>query len=214
MKGRFVIFASLALGIGALVLSGCGSPAGTDKAASASNSGNGSAPRPVAVDANEVNSPQQNANPNLDDPGIQQASNMSDLKQAKLDKLRNGAGGGTGGFPSGAAPLKRETPDDSQYWSVLTDVATETRQFRSNPQIAKVEKINDGKTAVIKIHLRNGKVMDFPGNRVADISRESVNTFIAMAGLTPAATPTPPPAAPSEPNPQKKRSVNVFPKVQ
>lgn len=213
MKRRLAVFAFVSIAFAGLATSGCGSSV-ADQDSRASNNGTTSAPRPVAVDANEVNSPPQNsAAANASDPGFQQAGNLSELKQAKLDKQKNG-GGGTGGFPSNTEPLRRETPDDSQYWSVLTDVATETRQFRSNPQIAKVEKINDGRNATIKIHLRNGKVMEFPGNRVADISRESVNTFIAMAGLKPPATPTPQPAPDGEQNPQKKRSVNVFPKVQ
>lgn len=194
-------------------VAGCGSDTGPAANASKSASSN-KGPVAVNVDTNEVNNPSQtagtdvNANPGSNS-GIAQISNMADMKQAKLDKLKSGTGGP---IPAGAAPLKREAPDNSQYWSTLTDVAVETRQFRDNAQIGKVEKINDGTRSTIKIYLRNGKLVELPGERVADISRESVTTFITLAGLKPPAAPQPPPAGP--PNPEKQRSVTIFPKVQ
>lgn len=204
----------LAIAISSLLVAGCGSEAGPAVSSSNSTSAN-KGPAAVNVDTNQVNNPSQTVatdgnSGSATNSGSAQISNMADMKQAKLDKLRNGTGGGPA--PAGAQPLKREAPDNSQYWSTLSDVALETRQFRDNAQIGKVEKINDGTRSTIKIYLRSGNLVEVPGEKVADISRESVTTFITLAGLKPPAAPQPP--ASGTPNPEKKRSVTIFPKVQ
>jgi len=122
---------------------------------------------------------------------------LAESKREKLDKLRSGDDPQNVPIPKNLKPLRRPAPDDSEYWSTLTDVAVETRAFRNHPQIAKVERINDGKRAVIKIHRKDGKVVEHPGDRVKNISVESVVTFVRLAGLQPIATPTPPPADPA-----------------
>lgn len=201
---------SVAVIIGTLFLAGCGSDAGPQAKVTNSNStSNSKAPVAVSVDTSDVNDPQQTSVNSNSETGIAQISNVADMKQAKLDKLKSGSGGPA---PAGAQPLKREAPDNSQYWSILTDVALETRQFRDNPQIGKVEKINDGRKATVKIYLKTGKVVEVPGEKVPDISRESVTTFITLAGLKPPVAPPPPPSG--EPSAEKKRSERIFPKVQ
>lgn len=155
---------------------------------------------PAATDANAVTG----------DPLM--PSNIADQKQAKMDRLQQGNGDPSLGVAN-AKPLRREAPDNSEYWSTLTDVATETRAFRAHPEIAKAERISDGKTTTVKVYLKNGKVVQVPGDRVRDFPRESVNTFAAIAGVKPVATPTPPPVAPGT-NPAKEKPITVFPKVQ
>lgn len=136
-------------------------------------------------------------------------SNVAEQKQAKIERLQQGNGDPSLGVAN-AKPLRREAPDNSEYWSTLTDVAVETRAFRDHPEIAKAERISDGKTTTIKVYLRTGKVVQASDDRVRDFPRASVNTFAAIAGVKPVATPTPPPAT----GPGKEKPITVFPKVQ
>jgi hypothetical protein len=219
MKTRNALLVIIVLSLSSVFIAGCGSDAEQTANGPATSDSIVANKGPVAVnvDPKEVNDPTvavlTDANSNSvsnSNSGIAAISNVADMKQAKLDKLRSGNGGGPA--PAGAQPLRREAPDNSLYWSTLTDVALETRQFRDNAQIGKVEKVNDGRKSTIKIYLRNGKLVEVPGEKVADISRESVTTFINLAGLKPPAPPQPPPA--SAPNPEKQRSVTILPKVQ
>lgn len=199
----------------ALAISGCGSPStDTDSQNAVSNTdrvqnANAVVQPPAPVDANTVNSTivdgsVADANSNTGFP-----SSVADAKQDKFEKLREGKGDMTG-MPANVKPAKREAPDNSEYWSTLTDVAVETRAFRDHPEILKAEKINDGRTVKIKVYLKNGNVVEAPGDRVRDFPRESVNTFASIAGVK---LIKPPPVVPDG-KPGKQKDVSVFPKVQ
>ena len=107
-------------------------------------------------------------------------------------------------------PVKRAAPDDSEYWSTLTDVAREYREFKNNPQIKQVVRLNDGTNSVLQIHLKNGKVVEKPGNQIRNMATESVTTFIRLAGLTPPPIPQPSRGEPVD-NPDKKREKSSRP---
>src|SRR5690606_25455209 len=147
---------------------GCGSTSGTE--AEASNSANA-----VMTDAPPAEIP-TSANP---DGSIPEATNVApsetdatsggpltaaDAANRKRDRLKAGPDPRNGPLPE-AKPMKRAAPDNSEYWSTLTDIAREYRQFRSDPQINRVERWNDGTNSVLKIYLKNGKVVEQPGDR-------------------------------------------------
>lgn len=95
-------------------------------------------------------------------------------------------------------PAKQMTfpaPDDSEYSSTMdkSGMAIETRVFHSNPQISKVVRtwkgVND---KTISIYLKNGKVIDLPGDKIDNINSQPVSVFLDAAGIKPQ---SPPPAA-------------------
>lgn len=163
---------------------------------------------PVNVDANEVNDPSPNGN----EPA---AGDVASAQRALADRSHITVTNPTNpdGSKGTAKPVTRPAPDNSQYWSTLTDVAREFREFKDHPQIKKVEKTTDAKTSVVRIYLTNGKSVDVSGSTFPDISRVSVNEFVVAAGLQPIAPKTRP-ATPSENDPGKKRSEKILPGVQ
>lgn len=202
------------LAAAAIAISGCGGSGESEVSASnASDSNTTTVVKPVQVDPSEVNSPSAqpsgDANANVPFNPIEQERLIKEerARQANIQ------------LPDGvvhpgqrAEPLARPAPDNSTYSTKLTDVATETRQFRSHPQINKVERITDTNGSRVKIYLKNGKIVDADPNRFRQIANVSVNEFILAAGLTPPATPTPPPStAPGKGGNDPAKVPNVFP---
>ncbi len=194
----------------AIAISGCGGSAEVEtSAANAQGSNTTTVVKPVEVDPSEVNSPAADANANVPLNPIEQERLIKEerARQANIQ------------LPEGmvhpgqrAEPLARPAPDNSTFSTKLTDVAIETRQFRSHPQINKVERITDTNGSRVKIYLKNGKVVDADPNRFKQIANVSVNEFILAAGLTPPATPTPPPStAPGKGENNPAKVPNVFP---
>ncbi|MBX3266724.1 MAG: hypothetical protein KF831_08445 [Acidobacteria bacterium] len=198
----------------AIAVAGCGGSAEVETSASnAQGSNSATAVKPVQVDPSEVNSPsaQPSGDANANVP-------LNPIEQERLIKEERARQANIQ-LPDGvvhpgqrAEPLARPAPDDSTYSTKLTDVATETRQFRSHPQINKVERITTSEGSRVKIYLKNGKVVDADPNRFRQIASVSVTDFILAAGLTPPPTPTPPPAtAPGKGGNNPAKVPNVFP---
>lgn len=92
---------------------------------------------------------------------------------------------------------RQTAPDDSYFYTELTDVAIETRVFRSHPHLAKVERINDGKNQAIKVYLKSGGVVELPGGAIKSIASARAAEILTAAGIKPdtaAGTPTGKPA--------------------
>ncbi len=104
-----------------------------------------------------------------------------------------------------AKPASRPAPDNSEYFSTLTDVATETRVFKGHPVLNKVERITSGSDVKLRIHLKSGRVIDADGKTVTDMPVASASTFMQIGGLPPLATPAPPPAASSSSSKKKQQ---------
>jgi hypothetical protein len=165
--------------------------------ATSSSSGNsnanvvadGTVALPQAVDANAAPSDAASA-------GIQ-----SPQMQNRFDKV--GKEGGPSGPPVDAAALAmklaRPAPDNSTFTSYLSDAGYEIRTFKNHPQLAKVEKktSNDGSTT-IKVFLRNGKVVDLPGQAIPILSTAPASQITNAAGLAA-------PPAQANPNPNKPK---------
>jgi hypothetical protein len=156
--------------------------------ATSSNSGNsntnlvadGTVAAPQAGDANVASS-------DAAMPGV-----LSPQMQNRFDKAQRN------GMPSGppvdaaalAMKLARPAPDNSTFTSYLTDAGYEIRTFKDHPQLKKVEKktTNDG-TVSIKVYLRNGKVIDLPGQAIPNLSGAPAILIMDAAGL-PSSPPT------------------------
>lgn len=66
----------------------------------------------------------------------------------------------------------------------------ETRVFKSDPLIAKVEKTTNGKSRTAKIFLKTGRVVNVDGDKIALINSTQLSTLKELAGVgTPAKDP-------------------------
>src|SRR5690606_8399913 len=156
----------------------------------------GSVPAPGNAPAGEANT------------GSDAPMTISELANRKRERLGDAAARNENLPP--VKPVKRPAPDNSEYWSTLTDVAREYRELKNNPQIKQVVRVNDGTNSVLQLHLTNGRVVERPGGQVRNFANESVNTFITLAGLKP-----PPVSQPAQgeavDNPDKKREKSTRP---
>src|SRR5687767_11794735 len=94
----------------------------------------------------------------------------------------------------------RPAPDNSTFASYLADAGYEIRSFKNHPQLLKVEKkiSSDGKQSM-KIFLRDGKVVELPGQRITVLATASAAHILEAAGIR-----APAERAPSGPPPVKK----------
>lgn len=116
------------------------------------------------------------------------ANSAQDIRGRKMDMLR-----GPTDLPDSAAkqpqPTLRPAPDNSFYSVVLTDAAVETRIFKNHPQLNKVEKRSDGKQSSIKVFLKDGRVIELPGEKIEALAAAPASSIIEAAGLvSPAAS--------------------------
>jgi hypothetical protein len=87
-------------------------------------------------------------------PGIPNAPanmNMSKIDMTKNAKVQN---------------ITSSAPDNSEISVSLGQYPIETRTFKSHPQLAKVERIDDvaNKKVRVKVYLKNGQVKEIPEN--------------------------------------------------
>jgi hypothetical protein len=102
--------------------------------------------------------------------------------------------------------VSRPAPDDSQITTSLGQDLIETRTFKNNAQIAKIEVI--GTTSkTVKIYLRNGQVRELPEGKVGDPLSESANNILKVlaAGGTAQSKPENKPTPPAAIDSQKKQ---------
>jgi hypothetical protein len=158
-----------------LVLSGCGpSPANSNA---------------VVENAN----PTVNTNANLVTipiPANVNASNVNGIATIDNRSVSNSTG------PVGKMkPLTYPAPDNSEFYTTMdsSGQAIETREFHNHPQLIKVTRVWKGvNDKTIHIYLKNGKVVDLPGDKIENINSQPASVFLDAAGIKPAA---PPPAA-------------------
>lgn len=77
----------------------------------------------------------------------------------------------------------KPAPEESTFSTRLTDVAVETRTFKKHPILAKVERITDTNGRAMKVYLRSGKVIDVPGNSIANLAVASSAQILSAAGI-------------------------------
>ena len=86
-----------------------------------------------------------------------------------------------------AKPMTYPAPDNSDYQTTMdkTGSAIEIRTFHDNKYITKVTRtwkgVNDKS---IQIYLKNGKVVNVPGDKLPEIRSLPVESFYTAAGIT------------------------------
>jgi hypothetical protein len=82
----------------------------------------------------------------------------ADLKVSKDDPTKNAK----------VQTMSNPAPDNSEITISLGQFPVETRTFKNNPQLAKVERIQDvaNKKNIIKVYLKNGQVKEIAENAV------------------------------------------------
>ena len=77
--------------------------------------------------------------------------------------------------------VSRPAPDSSEITTSLGQNLVETRTFKNNAQIAKIEVTGTDKKTV-KVYLRNGQVRELPEGKVGDPLSESANNILKALG--------------------------------
>lgn len=89
-------------------------------------------------------------------------------------------------------PQFRPAQDNSMVSTTMNSqgAVVETRVFKDNPQIARVEMTWVGpKNNNLKIFLRNGRVVEAKGDNIENLGATPVSTLLGMAGIKTAKTP-------------------------
>jgi hypothetical protein len=165
----------LVISLGVCVLLGC-SKHSAEKTNTGSNSAANNAI--VANGNTEVIVPQAP----LADANQNPAANAM-IKPEFQKKLAANSGPAARPFQEG-----RPAPDDSTFTSTLTDVGRETRTFHKHPQLLKVEKVIEIGKQSIKVYLRNGSVIDLPGEKIPNLSTIPASEILRMAGVAASGT--------------------------
>ena len=104
--------------------------------------------------------------------------------QQKLNAMRKTGTGPDVDPAEIAAKNARPAPDNSTFTSYLTDAGYEIRTFKDHPQLLKVEKkIGADGVQTMKIFLRNGKVVELPGDKINPLSTARASFILDIAGL-------------------------------
>jgi len=197
MRSRFFAVLGFAgiLTIGACSASTEEKPkAQTNGAAVVSNSSN-SAPAVAAGSNTNVTSDgmvvsPQNVDPNAPATASSDAVVPPDV-HGRFEKMRQ-AGNPTGNSPDPLALAMKNAkpaPDNSTFTSYLSDAGYEIRTFNNHPQLLKVEKKVPGNgEQTLKVFLRNGQVIELPGQKIAMLSTASAASIVEAAGLSAAPT--------------------------
>jgi len=182
----------LALIAASVLAISCGST--PDKAARSSNTGISN------VVSNSANAGAPVSGSGTPVPGVQDANAVSnadinapaagDVMQQKRREIADVPASGPLPEPSAITAGEDSTISSSMDKS---GVAYETRVFKSDPQIAKVQKVISTTGTSVKIYLRNGKVVPVSADKVRALSLVTLANLRELAGIK-----APPPAtAPS-----------------
>lgn len=186
--------------ISALTVSAAVSAACTSASAPAASNANSNANSSVAVLQNDVNPianvPASTPAANSAVPGIPDAP--ANMNISKSDPTRNAKVQNS---------VLASAPDNSEITVSLGQYPVETRTFKSHPQLAKVEKIQDvaNKKTTVKIYLRNGQVKQVPENITLEPMSASAADILQIAQNAPAAKPEPKMENPPLPAPQSEQ---------
>ena len=189
MRSRFVFVLCLT---GAVMMGACSSAEQDQKAQSSSTAPSGGSNSQASSSSTNSNTevlangavvpPQQ-----TDANAIASASGdpLTPPIQGRLEKMRSaGTSGETGDAAALAVKNARPAPDNSTFATYLTDAGYEIRTFKNNPVILKVEKrIENNGDQSLKVFLRNGKVVQLPGNAISPLSSASADAIASAAGV-------------------------------
>ena len=183
-----------ALGLaGILMISACSSSTdGTAKTKSASNADavNANANTIAVANGTRVEMPQPtDANANTASVAASdQLGTSADKLDPRIQAMREAGTKGPQVDPEKVALQNaRPAPDNSTFTSYLAEAGYEIRTFKNHPQLLKVEKktIADGSQS-LKIYLRDGRVVELPGQRITILATASAAFILEAAGVKPA----------------------------
>lgn len=111
---------------------------------------------------------------------------MSSKRASKMEAMRREAENSPPPKIDIEAELKKSTipaPEDSEFGAVLADMVFERRTFKSHPRLSKVEKTTKGGNKTIKVYLKDGKVLEIPGEKIEFISKATSASILQAAGI-------------------------------
>jgi hypothetical protein len=160
----------------ALVFVGCGSSETESSSASANPAKNADAFVVNAVNLSVVNSAANNS-------VTINANRPMDAQMQRLEQIRSANRSGKQ-IPN---LNSRPAPEGSTMTTTLTDVAREKRVWKKHPVLLSVEKVFDGGKGSIKVSLRDGRVIDLPGDAIAQVDQILAADVLTLVGIKPAA---------------------------
>jgi len=126
------------------------------------------------------------------DTEVQAAANSDTVQNMAVSKRNAGnwgakKSGASEVEPIEATPMVYPAPDNSEISSTMkNNVPTEVRTFKSNPVLAKMERIFvDVKNPQIKVYLKNGKVLNVPPGKISNSTIVSADEILAAVGMAP-----------------------------
>ena len=137
-------------------------------------------------------------------PANQQAANVETKTESEEVKLHDSMKMSKDNFEIGkdkkggdaepikATPSLTNAADDSVISASMNaqGVPVETRAFRDNPLLLKVEKsLENPKKPQIKVFLKNGKVVNLPADKISNPSTASANEILIAVGALPKPAP-------------------------
>lgn len=77
----------------------------------------------------------------------------------------------------------RPAPENSEFSVALLDILVERRTFLKHPILAKVEKTSNGTSKTAKVFLKDGRVIDLPGDSIPSLSTLASSSILKAAGI-------------------------------
>ncbi len=106
-----------------------------------------------------------------------------------MERLRSKGGGDRNAAPIPATkPTPFAAPDNSEIAVTMNrrGVPIETRIFKNNPRLAKVERtFEDGSNPVTKVYLKNGKVLMVPKGAISNSATATAAEYLRAVGVEP-----------------------------
>ena len=177
-----------------VMITGACSSAENNSTAKAGPNQNANGTQVAVSTGDSVTAPQAaDANAAPTDETSQIQSPMANKMEAKLKAIQNATEPiDNAKVEEMARKTGRPAPDNSIFYSFLTDAGYEVREFKDNPQLLKAEKRIGSDKQTLKVFLRGGRVVELAGNAVTPLATASANTILVAAGVQPKPLPQKP----------------------
>ncbi|MEJ7846521.1 MAG: hypothetical protein WKF92_00355 [Pyrinomonadaceae bacterium] len=181
-----VFICILTVGLGACTST---TPEADSRAAGGSRRANSFVPGDGNTNSNVVSKvilpKDENGNPIADPAAANVDANaMISRRKTKLEAMRKAAEAAPANFDE-EAMLKKATkpaPEDSEFAVILTNAAVELRTFKNHPRLLKVEKRSSGEESILRVFLKDGKIIDLPGEKIPQLGTETAAHILELAG--------------------------------
>jgi len=153
-----------------ILLGGCSGTSGENNSNAPAANGNTSNQANAATVSN--NNPALIPYPGTENTNGNPAAN-NDIKVTNID-------------PKQIKPTNPAMPaaDNSEILTVLNEKGVvETRTFKRNPLLAKIEKTTVGRNVQLKVYLKNGKAIAVPSEKIGNFAGDSAEQILQAAGF-------------------------------